>query len=464
VRISPAEGKRKLVHLGVGLFAFALRFLSWPAAAGAALAAVLFNLFAMPRIGRGIYRDAARHRDPGIVAYPATVLLLVVLFRHRLEIAAAIWAMMAAGDPAASVVGRLLGGPRLAWNRDKTWTGLAAYALAGGGAMWVLYGWTLQARVPGASGPGLATIAAVSCVAAFLESYPTGFDDNWVPPIPAGLLLYASLFALPAYAVALPNRWLVALAVNAVIAAASAAAGIVSGSGAVAGGIAGTAVLALAGWGGYAVLWGFFLFGTLATRLGYAEKERRGTAQARRGRRGARHVAANCSVGVVLAALLCAIPGRVEPLAPTLLGAAFAASFAAALADTLGTEIGSLSRGAAYSMAAGTRVPTGTRGAVSVAGTLGGLAGAFLLAVLAAVVGLVPPFAVPAVTAAGLAGSLAESLLHDLGARRGIRVDHDFANAFNTAVGAAFAIEILLTAMRGRFFVPFEEIRRAVAP
>src|SRR5512132_2475336 len=125
----------------MGLFALTLRWLDWRLAAALAAAALLFNLFVMPRIGRGIYRDAARKRDAGIVAYPAMVLLLILLFRHELGVAAALWAMMAFGDPAASIAGKLLGGPRLPWNRKKTWSGFLAYALVGGLAAGALWTW-----------------------------------------------------------------------------------------------------------------------------------------------------------------------------------------------------------------------------------------------------------------------------------------------------------------------------------
>jgi hypothetical protein len=52
-------------------------------------------------------------------------------------------------------------------------------------------------------------------------------------------------------------------------------------------------------------------------------------------------------------------------------------------------------------------------------------------------------------------GSLAESALFDLGARRGFRPDHDFANAFNTFAGAAAALEISLSVDAGRLYLPF---------
>jgi len=457
-RISRGEWGRKAVHAGMGLFALLLRWLSWPAAAACAAAALLFNLFALPAFGRGIYRDAARRRDAGIVAYPATVLLVILLFRHALPVAAAIWGMMAFGDPMASIVGRSIGGPALPWNRKKTWTGSAAYAVFGaaGGAMLMAF----SGRI--ALGYAFAAFGAFALLGAFVESLETGLDDNVVPGL-AVAFAWASVHmgtlagaAGPAVVsggarVALAT----ALAVNAAIALLSIPLRLVALSGSIAGFIAGSAILHFGGWGAYAVLWTFFLFGTLASKLGYARKERLGTAQANRARRGARHVWANVSVG---AALALAMRARVVASSVPVLPLAFAGSFAAALADTFGTELGTLWGRRPFLLSRMKRVPPGTRGAVSGAGVAGGVLGALLVGVAGAAAGLYAPRWIGIVGIAGVAGSLAESLLIDLSARRGVAVDHEFCNAFNTLVGAAAAWEIAASLALGRLYVPFGNV------
>ena len=68
--------------------------------------------------------------------------------------------------------------------------------------------------------------------------------------------------------------------------------------------------------------------------------------------------------------------------------------------------------------------------------------------------GLLPAADIAVVAAAGIAGSLAESLALDLGRTSGVRLDHEFANAFNTLVGALVAIEIVLSLERHGLFLP----------
>jgi uncharacterized protein (TIGR00297 family) len=454
-KISSPEWKRKALHAGMGAFALALRYISWPVAALLAVVALLFNVAIMPRFGRTIYRNAGKKHDPGIVAYPATVLLVILLFRHELAVAAAIWGMMALGDPAAAVAGKLLGGPSLPWNRAKTWSGSIAYAAAGavGGALAMAF----VGRT--AIGYTFSVFSGFALLGAFLESLDTGLDDNVAPGLGVAFAyaaVHIGVLASPGSPAAVsggaPISAATAALVNLGIALVAVLLRIVSPSGGIAGAIAGIVILHFGGWGGYAVLWAFFLFGTIASKLGYAKKEELGTAQANRARRGARHVVANVAVGAWLAF---AIGSRVTAFAVPVLALALAGAFAAALADTFGTELGTLYGRKPFLLSRLRRVSPGTRGAISLAGVLGGGLGALLVALAGAATGLYPVRLIGIVIAAGLAGSLAESALLDFSARRGIAVDHEFCNAFNTFVGAAVAWEIAASLALGRLYVPF---------
>ncbi len=440
MNLTCAEWKRKAVHAGMGLFALTLRWLDWKEAALLAFAALLFNLFAMPRLGRGIYRDGQRRRDTGIVAYPAIVLALTVLLRDNLYIVGAVWAMMAFGDPAATIAGRLAGGPALPWNRAKTWAGLLAdWAVGGLGAVLVFRFVSARPLVPAAA----AILVLGAALYAFLESVRAGVDDNLVAPIPTAfvLLQLAHVWGRPLGHEISAAAVLLAAGVNGGVALLTWRLNLVSGPGALAGAVVGILIVALGGWGAYAVLWAFFLPATAATKWGYRRKAARGVAQRDSGRRGAAHVVAN--VGV--AAMLLLIGAR--PIA-------FVAALAAALADTLGTEIGGLYGRRPFSPVRFTRRAVGDPGAVSGAGLSGGLVGAALVGSVAAAFGLLPSIGIPVVAAAGLAGSLAESVVLDLGRERGLALDHDFANAFNTLVGALVALEIVLSIESGRLYLP----------
>jgi uncharacterized protein (TIGR00297 family) len=118
------------------------------------------------------------------------------------------------------------------------------------------------------------------------------------------------------------------------------------------------------------------------------------------------------------------------------LGAAIVGAFAAAAADSCASEVGKLFGRRAYLPLTLRRVEPGTRGAVSLEGTLGGIAGATLVAAAGWLLGLLPlPFAAAAL-AGGAVALLAESAL---GSTARGRVSGHFLNLLNTAIGAAVA-------------------------
>ena len=59
--------------------------------------------------------------------YPVAVLLLILVFRQQLHLAAIGWALLAFGDGVATLAGKAMGGGKLPWNRDKSWAGLLAF-------------------------------------------------------------------------------------------------------------------------------------------------------------------------------------------------------------------------------------------------------------------------------------------------------------------------------------------------
>jgi uncharacterized protein (TIGR00297 family) len=150
----------------------------------------------------------------------------------------------------------------------------------------------------------------------------------------------------------------------------------------------GAAVLWGLGWRGAALLFAFFVSGSLLTQL----------ATGRGGMRNARQVIANGGAAA-LGALLGSWP-------------AAAGALAAAAADTWATEVGSFSPVPPRLITSWARVPRGTSGGITALGTAGGLAGALAIAALAHL--LPPPGPAPGImviAAAGLAGMLADSLL-----------------------------------------------------
>jgi uncharacterized protein (TIGR00297 family) len=234
-----------------------------------------------------------------------------------------------------------------------------------------------------------------------------------------------------------PAGWLWALGVPLAIGLAAWGLRAVRRSAFVAGVPLGILVMRLGGLSGFAVLFAFFLLGSLLTRVGYAVKEARGVAESMGGRRGASHVAANCGTGLLLLVIRSiAMPLGASPAGEAALWAAFAGSFAAAASDTSSSEIGQLLGQHPVSPRTLRPVPVGTEGAVSAEGLLAGLAAAILIGGLAFVLRLVDGPGWVAVALAGFLGNVLESLTGAWGRRT---FPHGWLNFANTAVGAAIA-------------------------
>lgn len=436
--LDATEAKRKAVHVGMASFALLLRWLDWRGAALCALCALAFNLLVLPRLGgKALFRadDRARGYPVGILLYPLVVLVLILLFPHRLPLVAAGWGFLAFGDGFATLCGVTLGGPRLPWNSGKSWSGFGGYVLFGSLGAAALFSF-VGGRFP----TPLENVAFLlaGLVGAAIESLPSELDDNLVPPLAATGALAALLPALPNAGSLLDPDALrhlaLGLAVNVFVSSAAALLRVVRPSGALSGALVGALVLGLGGWGAYALLWAFFAGGTLATRFGRRRKEAMGKAEEAGGRRGAANVLANCSVAAFLVACAALTPGA----APHLLLAA-AAAFATALMDTVGTEVGQALRTPTVLLPDFRSVPPGTDGAVSIGGTLAGLVAALLLAALGWKLGLYPSSGIPIVVAAAFAGTVVESLLGRDEAPWRVTNGH-VLNFFNTLAGAALAL------------------------
>jgi uncharacterized protein (TIGR00297 family) len=426
-----SEAARRLVHLGAGSLALALKHLTVTQAALIAVGALLFNHLVLPRIGgEALFRDGERARplESGIHLYPVAVLLLVLLFGWRPEVAAAGWVIMAAGDPAAAAAGQRIGGRPIPWNRRKTVAGSLAFAASAAAACW---GVLIYMGRPAAEAAALAVPTAL--FAAGIESLPWRLNDNLTVPLLSALFLCG---LIAGDAVRLAEAWprlrealLPAILANAFLAVLFRNAGAVDRSG-MAGGLAvGILTWIFGGWRSFLILIAFFVLGSASTRLGRRRKERLGVAQEKKGARSARHAFANCGVGVYLA-LLCATAAAPGPFVLS-----FACAYATAAFDTVSSEIGQAYGGRPVLITTLRPVPIGTDGAVTWVGTLAGLAAAASVAGLAVALGLVGAGAVPAVILAAFIGSSADSLLGATLEKKGL-MDNEAVNFSNTLLGA----------------------------
>ena len=449
--LTPGEVARKALHIGVGFGALLLTVLTRWQVVGICVFAFLMNWLVLPRITRHLLeREEEKKRGyaEGIIEYPLAVGALALLFGSRMEIVAAAWAILAFGDGFATLAGRSLGGPRLPWNPSKTVTGMMAFIGVGGLTATLMALWVINDGHPGPIPPILMfTCYGAATVAAFIESLPTGINDNISVPLMSGGFLFSLTALDPGKLSGHSNEILKRLAwgaaINLLIAGIAWSAKAVKPSGVVAGFLVGTTIFAFGGWQAFVILLLFFVLGTGATKVGYAQKAARKIAQAEGGRRGARHAIANCGVATFMAFLAAATAHT------DLFMAALVAAFATAVFDTVSSEIGQVYGKTPFLITTFKRVPPGTDGAVSVEGTLAGLAAAAVLALAALGLGLMGrlgPAGAALVVVAAFIGTTVESYLGalSLGAASEMvsRIDNEAMNFLNTLVGALAAMAL----------------------
>lgn len=434
---------RKLVHVGMLGFALLLPFLTWAQAAGAAVMALLFNIFLLPRMSVDLRKPASTASEnlwTGIILYPAAVLALIALFPHRMDVVGGAWAILALGDGAAGTIGSWLSRPCLPWNAAKSWEGFAAFVAFGAGGALLLMRWI----APGISFPRTWHLCLAAAVAgAMAESLPIRLDDNATVPLVTGCFLYAAgmvqASALAANMPYLPRRLEWALAVNAALALVALSLRTITISGAALGWLLGIAIYLGYGARSFALLLAFFVLGSVTTRLGYAVKRERGIAERREGARSWREALANLLPAAFFSVLIITTPHEMA------FRIALAAALAEAAGDTAASEVGQWLSSRAYLITTGRPAAAGVDGGVSLPGSLAGVAASAVIAYLAYGLGVCHGGGAWGAFAAGLAGNLTDSLLGATLQRRGL-ITNGVVNFASSAFAGALALAFALRA------------------
>jgi uncharacterized protein (TIGR00297 family) len=180
-----------------------------------------------------------------------------------------------------------------------------------------------------------------------------------------------------------------------------------------------------------------FVLTFAATRFGRGRKQQLGVAEDKRGRNAAQ-VAANLG-----AAGLGATLSFYQPTHRSFCAVVVIAALAEATADTLSSELGEVLGGSPLLVTNLRRVPAGTDGAISAAGTAAGVGGAAVIVLIAALtMGLTPWQGLAAGTGA-VAGLFFDSLLGATAERSGW-LNNDAVNFVSTLAGAVVGFLIFV--------------------
>lgn len=434
-----------LLHIGVGFAALLLPTLTWwqhLSLAGLAVVACALLLPGLP--GHPLVRDSDPRLPTSALCYALGVLLLLVTFPTRPDLAGCAWGILAGGDGAATLVGRRWGRLRWPWNRHKSIAGSVTFVVCGS-AMGFLLAWLLKPYAIDGGG-GTPTVQFLLCAtivaavaSAAVETIPIRLDDNVSVSAAAALILWclalisphAQVAAWPLVTRAIPIGLLIDVPLLALIWWA----GGVTASGAVTGALIGTAIYAGAGWRGWLMLVLAFGAAWMTSRIGLTRKRVLGLHEPRSSRRGAASAFANCGLGALAALGVPFTPFHDAALI------ALVTALVAGASDTVASEIGKAWGGRTVLVTNLHSVTPGTPGAVSLEGTGAGLAWAFVMSATAAALALLPFGILWIVMLAATIGSIVESALAAT-----LEADHilnkHVLNFINTFVAVAVALTI----------------------
>ncbi|MEX2286061.1 MAG: hypothetical protein WD648_03165 [Planctomycetaceae bacterium] len=201
-RLSGTEIRRRFWHMSPGVLPFVLWGIdhhdpisfAFRTIAGTILVLLATLIFAFFRL---VERPGERaDRTGAVLGYAGSVAAALYLLPSQAEIGLTVLAILAFGDGSATLAGKLLRGPKLAWNSQKSWSGVIAFLVVGGSmASLVYWGETYFNAESQDPSPGLLASVMCCCAAvlasAIIETIPSKINDN----IRVGVTAFVGLVA-----------------------------------------------------------------------------------------------------------------------------------------------------------------------------------------------------------------------------------------------------------------------------
>ncbi|MDW7695687.1 DUF92 domain-containing protein [Flammeovirgaceae bacterium SG7u.111] len=427
-------GKRKFVHVSMISFGLLVGRVSPLAISLTCLSALLFNVFLLPKLTKKSLEkqeDLQKGYSIGIIAYPAVLFCISLLFFSQQIYLVIGWGALAFGD-AAAFYGRSIWSKPLPWNMKKTWGGILLFIISSSllSSLFLLL-LPSDALLTIDFTCWVQVIILSSIVAAIAETLEGFVDDNIVVPLVASVFAYFFIKVFMVGSFVLPSNLSWGLGAVFLFVLLSWASKKIDISGAIVGGIIAFLIFLGGGFEILSLLLLFFVLGSGATFIKKKEKYKNGLAEKNQGKRGVPNALANGGV-----AAMCGGLAWVFPQGQELFLAMLAASLASATADTFSSELGNAYGKRFVDIISWKEGRKGDDGVVSFEGTLLGGIGAGIMALvylLASGQVLLAAY----VFLAGLVGNYIDSVLGATLQRNGYMNNHT-VNFMNTLSAVLF--------------------------
>jgi phytol kinase len=201
-RMSSIECKRRLLHILPGLLPTILWFiphkdpLSWDCRAWLGLIIVGIGIATAVKYRRIARRDEASN-PACILGYTIPIFFLLMVIPAHAELGLATLAIISFGDGFATVGGLLLPGPRLPWNKQKSWAGFLCFLTFA--LPWSAMVYWGESRPAVSFSVALFVGGTATLFAAICESVNSRIDDNIRVGFAAAVGIVTAHFAAAAW-------------------------------------------------------------------------------------------------------------------------------------------------------------------------------------------------------------------------------------------------------------------------
>lgn len=181
-RIGATELRRRLFHMSPALIPIGMPFIphrdAWdPLVVTSAFSFAIVGLIAAQVLAPYFTRPNEQSWMPAVWGYILPMLAALILFPDRVELALMTLQIVALGDGSALLGGKLLGGARLPWNPEKTFSGFCCFVLIGSVAATLSY-WS-EAHPAVSIGRAFFVCGTAALCAGTAESLPLRSSDNF---------------------------------------------------------------------------------------------------------------------------------------------------------------------------------------------------------------------------------------------------------------------------------------------
>lgn len=407
---------RKSIHILMGFFILALKILNLWQSALCAILAFIFNLFVLPKLFPSVFREK---KDLGILFYPISVLMLILLYPKNDFLVGTAWALMAFGDGTATIFGKLFPIKKLPYNENKSYGGFLSFLIFGSFSVYLLtYYFNFKTS--------LYTIIFITLITAFIESLKLPLVDNIAVPLFSSFLFYILIpiksFIFPEIKNLFFSFFIVFLFAISIYLLK-----IIKFSAFFAGILFGTLIFYFSSLFGFLSISLFFIIGTLLTFLGFEKKRTLNIEEKDFGKRGGENVVANLIFPLFLSFLFPSFPNG------DLIKVLFLSAVSTALADTSGTEFGKLFGKVVYNPINFKKVKIGEGGGISIPGIFATFFFPAIMNLILLFLSFINLKILIVCTISAFFGALSESYLKRLG-----NFKHSLSNFLNTVLGSAF--------------------------